>query len=64
MITLGELVAGTSHELNNPLAIVTGYSELLLEDQNLTSEQRTKIESIRKNAMRASSVVYSLLAFA
>src|SRR5689334_15238500 len=44
MITLGELVAGTSHELNNPLAIVTGYSDLLLEDRELTGDQRTKIE--------------------
>src|SRR5437764_13634133 len=64
MITLGELVAGTSNELNNPLAIVTGYSDLLLDDDDLTSEQRTKIESIRKSALRASGVVHSLLAFA
>jgi PAS domain S-box-containing protein len=64
MITLGELVAGTSHELNNPLAVVTGYSDLLLEEGQLTGEQRSKVESIRKSAMRASKVVHSLLAFA
>jgi len=64
MVTLGELVAGTSHELNNPLAIVTGYADLLLEENTLTQEQRSKIESIRKNALRASGVVHSLLAFA
>jgi signal transduction histidine kinase len=63
-ITLRELVAGTSHELNNPLAIVTGYSDLLLEDPTLDVEQRMKIESIRKNAMRAAGVVHGLLAFA
>jgi PAS domain S-box-containing protein len=63
MITLGELVAGTSHELNNPLAIVTGYADLLLQEK-LEPDQRTKIESIRKNAHRAANVVHSLLAFA
>ena len=64
MITLGELVAGTSHELNNPLAIVTGYADLLLEDSRLAPDHRAKIESIRKSALRASNVVHSLLAFA
>jgi PAS domain S-box-containing protein len=64
MITLGELVAGTSHELNNPLAIVTGYADLLLDEKNLDGEQRAKVESIRKNAHRAANVVHSLLAFA
>jgi len=64
MITLGELVAGTSHELNNPLAIVSGYANLLLEESTLSAEQRTKVESIRRNALRASNVVHSLLAFA
>jgi PAS domain S-box-containing protein len=64
MITLGELVAGTSHELNNPLAIVTGYSDLLLEDGHLSADQRSKVDSIRKSALRAANVVHSLLAFA
>jgi len=64
MITLGELVAGTSHELNNPLAIVTGYSDLLLEEGRLAPEQRSKVEAIRRSALRAANVVQSLLAFA
>src|SRR5579884_1529921 len=55
MITLGELVAGTSHELNNPLAVVLGYADLLLSDDGLDDEQRTQIQAIRKSALRASN---------
>src|SRR2546422_1973941 len=62
MITLGELVAGTSHELNNPLSIVTGYSDLLLEEGRLAPEQRAKVEAIRRSALPAAHVMQILLA--
>jgi two-component system NtrC family sensor kinase len=64
MATLGELVSGASHELNNPLAIITGYTDILLEDSRLTPDQRQKVELIRKSALRASTVVQSLRTFA
>jgi two-component system NtrC family sensor kinase len=46
------------------LAIVAGYADLLLSEKGLDPEQRSKVESIRKNAHRAANVVHSLLAFA
>lgn len=64
MILLGELITGTSHELNNPLAIITGYSDLLLEDPGLPREHQEKLESIRRSALRASSIVHALVSFA
>ena len=56
------LIADLVHELNNPLAAILGYSELILpkiEDLEIKKE----IEIIRKEGERASHIVKNLVAF-
>ncbi len=61
---LGELMAGISHELNNPLAVVTGHAELLLMDGSLETAIRERLEKMRGEAHRAKRLVESLLRIA
>jgi signal transduction histidine kinase/CheY-like chemotaxis protein len=58
---LGELMAGISHELNNPLAVVTGHAELLLMDGSLEKTVCERLEKMRGEAHRAKRLVESLL---
>jgi two-component system, NtrC family, sensor kinase len=60
---IGEFVAGVAHELNNPLAAVLGFSELLKNSPN--DENRTRhYDIIFKSALRCKKIVQSLLSFA
>jgi signal transduction histidine kinase len=59
---LAAMVAGAAHELNNPLTVVQGYSELLLR-QNIAPQMRTDIERILVAIERSRTVVAALLAF-
>ena len=63
MASLGRIVAGLAHELNNPLAIVSGYAQMLL-DGDLNPDTRADLERIDRGARRAAQVVRDLLAFA
>lgn len=68
---LGEMACGIAHEINNPLAVVLGKSEMAkstLESQNQDFSGKQKmisdLEMIRKTALRMSVIVKGLRSFA
>src|SRR5262249_37679643 len=61
---MGRIVAGVTHELNNPLTAVVGYSELIaLEKGSVKPETAEDLERIRKEALRCRTIVQGLTAF-
>jgi two-component system NtrC family sensor kinase len=63
LASLGQLVGGAAHELNNPLTAMLGYSELLTAT-TLNGEQRQLAEKIGNQVRRTKSLIASLLSFA
>jgi two-component system NtrC family sensor kinase len=60
---LGKMISGVAHELNNPLAGILGYTQLLLEE-NLNEANRRDVEVILKEANRCQKIIRNLLTFA
>jgi signal transduction histidine kinase len=63
LASLGQLVGGAAHELNNPLTAMLGYSELLTAT-TLNGEQRSLAQKIEHQIRRTRTLVSSLLSFA
>jgi signal transduction histidine kinase len=64
LVSLGQLAAGAAHEINNPLAAILGFSDLLADDPSLTDKARSTAGKIRDQARRTKTLVGNLLSFA
>jgi two-component system NtrC family sensor kinase len=63
MASIGQLVSGVAHELNNPLTSIAGLTELLLE-RDAPDLPREHLRVIHDQAERAGRIVRNLLTFA
>ncbi len=63
MEAIGKLAGGIAHDFNNLMTAVIGYSDLLLMQFDSDDRRRTKVDTIRDSAVRASDLTRQLLAF-
>lgn len=63
LASIGQLVGGVAHELNNPITAMLGYSDLL-QNTSLTAEQQPLAAKIGQHVRRTKSLVASLISFA
>ena len=63
LASIGQLVGGAAHELNNPITAMLGYSDLLLNTP-LSASQQPLAAKIGQHVRRTKSLVASLISFA
>lgn len=61
--SLAEFAAGAGHEINNPLAVITGRAQLLLRGER-DPERRRDLAIIHAQAMRVHEMIADLMLFA
>ncbi|MGB6410943.1 MAG: ATP-binding protein, partial [Candidatus Deferrimicrobiaceae bacterium] len=64
LATVGELAAGLAHEIRNPLASITGSSQMLRETPDLPEISRTLLDIIERESTRLNGLISDFLAYA
>jgi two-component system, NtrC family, sensor kinase len=63
MASVGQMAAGVAHEINTPLGIILGYSQLLMDECAEGSEQHQGLQVIQRQTKAGRKIVADLLKF-
>ena len=63
LASMGKLVGGVAHELNNPITAMLGYSDILRATK-MEADQKAQADRIGQHVRQTQSLVASLLSFA
>ena len=63
MAAIGQLAAGMAHEINNPLFVISGRIEMMLEEKDLAQGVRQTLDVISTQATRIRKLVDQMLKF-
>jgi signal transduction histidine kinase len=64
LVFLGKLAAGLSHEFNNPLAVILGFADLLLEKTEKGTRNYEILKTIERQGFNCKRIVENLISFA
>jgi signal transduction histidine kinase len=58
------MAMGVSHELNNPLTSVVGYTQLLLENPDIKGRAKDDLQKVYSQSKRAAEIIKNFITFA
>jgi two-component system NtrC family sensor kinase len=64
LASVGTLAAGVAHEINNPIAVILGFNEILLEQTANMPEIHETLKIIEEEGLKCKKIVENLLTFA
>lgn len=63
MASVGQMAAGVAHEINTPLGIILGYSQLMMDEFTEGSESYQNLQVIERQTKASRKIVADLLKF-
>jgi PAS domain S-box-containing protein len=64
LAAMGEMAAGIAHEINNPLTGILGYSQMVMERENIPEGVKEDLKIVAENSLRVAEIVKRMLTFA
>jgi two-component system, NtrC family, sensor kinase len=64
LASIGQLASGIAHEINNPLGMILGYTQLLIRTEPEGTQRHEDLRTIEKHARTCKTIVGDMLSFA